>query len=831
MSNVIITPDPAAVFNVGRVTSYADAVKGGYQGTREEWERDLANLGTTAAEVEANRQAVAEDKAAVEGDVTTVGEYKDVASAAAAAALQSAESAHTDALAATEAKEAAQTAQGLADEAKADAVSAKAAAESAQTEANASASAATEAALAAGNAATTATANAGAAADSATAAAASAAAAAESARTLTIDTTLTQEGQAADAKAVGENITNLKSAFDDFKDDIYAEQVGDKYELVEPNNWYNAATMTTGKLNKDGTTEEHSGQFYTSYIPVKKDDVIRAYYISTLAQLYISRVCCYDSSKTVVASAGSNNMASSFTVPEGISYVRITLANNLTPWITKNLIPTSASDRRDYFDPYYRITDDFLTPESESKLNSIPSGGINNTSVKGSNLIPISPNGIGAYYLNGAVIKYDATYTTFHYAIVPLKQNTRYFVNSEPRWWILTDDNDNVISGAQYFNPRSKRYIDSGLATRLYYTVEKASWDRGAIIAEGISGTRDNIQQTALLKPINQLAADGWYACALPKVSIRFTVGINEKFYYKNILSLPDTNMISLSVGGFQTTEEDGVFIPITTAGAFNNYLFTVYDSNLSIVEQNVNAQVGRIFADNVSNCSALLIGDSTIERDSAKIGQTLLDAFAARNKTITLLGTRGSGDNKNEGRSGWSAADYCRAAERGGVTNAFYNSSTEGFDFSYYMTNQGYESVDFVVIQLGINDLYNIPLYTAKARIDTLITDMTTIISSIKTYNADQKIILNLPTPCTAKTTGQNAMPTVQQKTIRAKFIYYNALMEVLSTGFKNVRCSHCHLILDPETEIADLIHPTTAGLEKMGMETLSQINCWQNA
>ena len=175
MSDFMITPDPAAVINVGKVTSYADAVAGGYQGTREEWEIVLANLGTTAAEVEANRQAVAEDKAAVEGDVTTVGEYKDVASAAAAAALQSAESAHTDALAATAAKEAAQTAQGIAEEARADAVSAKGAAESAQTEANASASAATEAALAAGNAAETATANAGAASDSATAAAASAA--------------------------------------------------------------------------------------------------------------------------------------------------------------------------------------------------------------------------------------------------------------------------------------------------------------------------------------------------------------------------------------------------------------------------------------------------------------------------------------------------------------------------------------------------------------------------------------------------------------------------------------------------------------------------------
>ena len=193
------------IINVGRVTSYADAVAGGYQGTREEWEIVLANLGTTAAEVEANRQAVAEDKAAVERDVTTVEEYKDAAAQSAASSAQSADNAHTDALAATEAKEAAQTAQGIAVEAKEAAAASRTAAESARTEAETAKTAAAGSALAAQNAATTATTQAGAASDSATAAA-------ESARTLTIDATLTQTGQAADAKAAGDAVADLKSA-------------------------------------------------------------------------------------------------------------------------------------------------------------------------------------------------------------------------------------------------------------------------------------------------------------------------------------------------------------------------------------------------------------------------------------------------------------------------------------------------------------------------------------------------------------------------------------------------------------------------------------------
>lgn len=670
---------------------------------------------------------------------------------------------------------------------------------------------------------------------SAAAASASDAAASQSAAAQSAQSAINSAGAAAQSAAeieasaeqieVNKNdITDLNSAFEDFKDATFDE--------IPCKNLYNPAEKEAGKYlhANNGKTATDSNFDTTAYLPVTEGKYLTLSRFTTgIYTAYDAPSYAFYSDAVDTAYISGSTYERSILVPQNAKYARVCLNANILDFQAELTDDGVFTSYEAWHKPTYDLDENIDIPIDQISGNLAVK--IDNVTVKGANLIPISPNGVGAYYLNGAVIKYNEAYTTFHYAILPLKQNTRYFVNFEPRWWILTDDNDNVISGAQYFTPRGKRYIDSGLATRLYYTVDNGSWNDGVIIAEGISGRRDNIQQTSLLKPINQLTADGWYACALPKVYIRFTVGINEKFYYKNILSLPDANMINLGVGGFQTSEEDGVVIPITATGTFNNYLYTVYDNNLSIVEQNVNGQFGNRYADNVSNCSALLIGDSTIERDSAKIGQTLLDAFATRNKTITLLGTRGSGDNKNEGRSGWSAYNYCHVASTGGVTNPFYNPSTEDFDFSYYMTNQEYASVDFVVIQLGINDLYNEPLYTAKARIDTLIADMTTIINSIKTYNADQKIILNLPTPCTAKTTGQYAMPTVQQKTIRAKFIYYNALMEVLSTGFKNVRCSHCHLILDPETEIADLIHPTTAGLEKMGMETLSQINCWQNA
>lgn len=208
--------------DVGVVTAFAEAKRAAtpYPYDREKFRQDLANLGTTAAEVEANRQEVADNTQAVADDKADVEADKASVEQSAAAAAQSAENAHTDALAATAAKEAAETAKGIAVEAKEAAASSKTGAENARTEADTSAEAAAGSALVAGEAAQTAAAAAQSASGSAAAAAQSAEAAAESARTLTIDTTLTQAGQAADAKKVGDKITDLKSAVDDISDDI-----------------------------------------------------------------------------------------------------------------------------------------------------------------------------------------------------------------------------------------------------------------------------------------------------------------------------------------------------------------------------------------------------------------------------------------------------------------------------------------------------------------------------------------------------------------------------------------------------------------------------------
>ena len=447
--------------------------------------------------------------------------------------------------------------------------------------------------------------------------------------------------------------------------------------------------------------------------------------------------------------------------------------------------------------------------------------------VDGYNLLKGAENGVGAYYASGSTLRYEPSYTSYHYAIMPVEPNSRYYVSMNPRWWVLTDDNDAVLSSGAGFSPVTKRYIDTGNATKLYYTIDNGTWNNevnygskfALIIAKtnNGSGTIVGDKKPKAISGFTQRMSKNKYAFAVPRSRVMLTVGINQKWFYKNALAL-DSNTCTIS-STYSDYEPDGVVFNVLSPSANEEFFARAYDQNLALVEQQ--SRITLIAkTDNVMDCSALVIGDSTVAQN--KMTESMLNAFANRNKTLTLLGTQGTSPNNHEGRSGWSAKQYCIQS----ANNPFYN---DGFDFSHYMTNQGYSSVDFVVVQLGINDLFNayINFEDSDTAIDTTLGYLCDIINSILSWNASQKIIINLLTPVNPTWDGY---PMVL---IRNIFVRYNAkaLIELTKYSLDNVRVSNCHLILDPDNDISDTVHPKNAGYEKMGLEVVSQINCYQNS
>lgn len=142
-----------------------------------------------------------------------------------------------------------------------------------------------------------------------------------------------------------------------------------------------------------------------------------------------------------------------------------------------------------------------------------------------------------------------------------------------------------------------------------------------------------------------------------------------------------------------------------------------------------------------------LFIGDSiTAQGTYIYYLQQLFNAD--ENMSIELLGTKNTAGKAGvgagvpcEGRGGWSAYEYCNNTSFNSDTNPFLNNGV--FDFSYYMSQNGFDGVDMVFINLGTNDV-------TRGKDNVHYTEMIncyqTMINSIKAYNANVKIFLWLP-------------------------------------------------------------------------------------
>ena len=219
--------------------------------------------------------------------------------------------------------------------------------------------------------------------------------------------------------------------------------------------------------------------------------------------------------------------------------------------------------------------------------------------------------------------------------------------------------------------------------------------------------------------------------------------------YFDNIMEFDYKKYdfdVTCTIGKHQS--ERWTCVP-STAGTYP-LTIDVYTNNIKLTTKTINVIVKAATVGNNVNKKLLIIGDSTTDHGTGGAGYVtaeLLNLFGVGDTMdVTLLGTRGVSPNLHEGRSGWNALKFTTLASSGGVTNAFYNG---GFDFSYYMAQQGYTGVDYVVINLGINDLFSFTTdATANAEITNVLSRYQTMIDSIRAYNATVKIVVALTIP-----------------------------------------------------------------------------------
>lgn len=630
--------------------------------------------------------------------------------------------------------------------------------------------------------------------------------------------------------AIDENAANVSSTnerLDDVEEKVpVIDAVSENYTVINPDNWHNTATDTDGKLKADGTVVEATGSFFTDYIPVAEGDVVRAYHKSTHGKVYYSNLTYYDSAKNVLSGLGQNAVNNAdITVPEGAAYIRITAEKNYQTYIiiTINLVPTDWSIQ--YFSPYYVLSEDMLTQPTKNAIEALENADLTSVTVKGYNLVPNAiSDGTGAYYASGSNIVFQASYTTYHYVILKVKPNTIYTLNRACRWWVLASDSDAVItSGAA-----DRRIFSTGNATKLYLTVANVVWTAGITVVEGYHGCGSGLQRPSFVGGFNALGLENRYACALPRIMLRYTVGYPYTIYKDSAVSLAS---FRLDIGGSSSMvrdNDDNVTTQATSSGSSTNgYTYSVYDSNLATIDRLL-PTTSSAKAKNLRDTTCLVIGDSTVAYNH--MTQAMLDEFSAADKTLTLLGTRGTAPNLHEGRAGATAKEYCTQATAASIANPFYNSETGHFDFAQYMTAQGYTAPDFVIIQLGINDLYNVSMADSDAKIEETAGYICEMIESIKAYDDNIRILINLPTTPNSDQTRHSNTRFVYNN-IRVRYCEYMIwkIIGYINSSYK-VRETYNHLILDASTDISDNVHPTQAGFVKMGKQNVAQMNYWMN-
>ena len=166
-----------------------------------------------------------------------------------------------------------------------------------------------------------------------------------------------------DTRVGADNITYpsageaVRKQFTDLKSDI--GDITDSFDVVQSSNHFDANNVSEGKtIDADGTVRDTPGYNVTDFIEVNAGDVLRSFYKTTsVYAANMAKIACYNSAKAIMASQGSDTAVNTFTIPSGVSFVRITVNDALMPTFMLTINDsTTPSDYVPFFKNYIATT-------------------------------------------------------------------------------------------------------------------------------------------------------------------------------------------------------------------------------------------------------------------------------------------------------------------------------------------------------------------------------------------------------------------------------------------------------------------------------------------
>lgn len=257
-------------------------------------------------------------------------------------------------------------------------------------------------------------------------------------------------------------------------------------------------------------------------------------------------------------------------------------------------------------------------------------------------------------------------------------------------------------------------------------------------------------------------------------------VGKELNIYFDNIIMCNNLNNYQVDVwcDEGQQLEECFRIIPSKPGDiGIRILVYKDFDKTNKIAEKLVLLKVSE--AKKIQNKNIIFLGDSITDFNvyPPELKKLLGEG-------VNFVGTRGTEGSKHEGRGGWTANDYLTISNKGSVLNAFFNPTTQNFDFEYYFNQNNLSAVDVFVIELGINDV------AQGYSLESIISNYNFMIDNISRFSPNTKIIIALTIPPAHSQDGFGAKNKANKTRWEQKKLNFDIMKEqILKYDYKSSR------------------------------------------
>lgn len=551
-----------------------------------------------------------------------------------------------------------------------------------------------------------------------------------------------------------ENIESASEAYvNELKSDLVDTESKISALFVYSRNLLDVSAMVPGYFVSQVDGEINENETY-SVTELMKIDPNTTFTYSNKSNLYSSlRIAFYDGEKKFISGALEET---TFTSPTEAVYMRI---SDLTYRLEGDAQLEYGSEKTDYA-PYRRqidssLIDSYTKDEVNAQLLAIKDRKIepdNTTFFELSQNLFDRETTIRGYYVNQiyGTINENANHVCSDF--IEVDQNTDYTFSGDlgsAHRYAFYDANHEYITGALNAEGISPYTVTSpNRAAYIRFSLNITNYDKGGHQFEkGSEATAFMEYGSAHLLPEYAPVKDT-FLLNLPS-KLYALVGEELNIYFDNLVDGHDTDYVfnvDCNVGSqlercyrLEPTEAGTYTISIS---ATNREGVTVgKDSTIYVADTSAGTGVTR---------SLIVLGDSTTNNS---IAVTKLNTnYATDVMNLETIGTRGSGANMHEGRSGWTFRAFFTVQIDSGapdVFNPFYNPDTETFDAAYYFANSGVKKPDWFFINLGINDVFSYSQDSILAgEIEGLNSMCDAMISSIREASPETKVGVALTIP-----------------------------------------------------------------------------------